>query len=278
MTPRSQLAALERHLAGLVRQDGKGRMMLGYSGGVDSAFLAVVAHGVLGDGLLAVLARSASYPEAQWRVASDIQQRFGFPMREITTHELDDPNYRANPTNRCYFCKSELWRRMTVLGMELGFAVLIDGTNADDLGEHRPGHRAAGKWRVHSPLAELSWTKTMIREQARVLGIPIWDAPAAPCLASRIKYGVTVTSGRLSQVERGEAFLRALGIAGDLRVRHLGNDARIEVSPRELSDVRRQWSTIEPAFQNLGFRHVELDPHGYRRGSLLALASAPASR
>jgi len=265
----THLARLETHLGAC------GRVLLGYSGGVDSALLAVVATRVLGPRrFLAAIGRSASYPEAQRRVASELAARFGIPLLEVDTHELADPRYLANPTNRCYFCKSELWRVLGAVAAERGFDVLMDGTNADDLGEHRPGFRAGQERQVRAPLAELGWTKTMVREAAHGLGIPIWDAPAAPCLSSRVAYGLAITSDRLRQVELAEACLRDLGIRGDLRVRHHGAQARIEVLPAEQAKVTAVWDQVEARFGELGFPAVELDPRGYRRGSLLPLAPA----
>jgi uncharacterized protein len=261
---------LQRSLASM------GRVLLGYSGGVDSTLLAVVATETLGpDHFLAVIGRSASYPAVQWRTAQDIARRFSIPLCEIETHELDDPNYRANPTDRCYFCKAELWEVMGRLARELKFDTLVDGANADDLTEHRPGLRAAAECHVRSPLAELGWTKAMVRAAARELGIPIWDAPAAPCLSSRVRYGLTITPARLEQVERGEALLRSLGIPGDLRVRHLGNRATIEVNLTMIPVVRERWADIEPGLRALGFAEVELDPHGYQRGNMLSAVDQP---
>lgn len=261
------LVNLRDHLRSL------GRVLLGYSGGVDSAVLAVTAADTLGpDGFLAVIGRSASYPKVQYRIAVEIAQRFSIPLLEVRTDELADERYRANPTNRCFFCKQELWRRLQVVAQELEFDTIIDGTNADDLGEHRPGALAGQNATVGSPLAQLGWTKTMVREAARTLDLPIWDAPASPCLASRVRYGVSVTETRLGQVEAAEDFLRSLGVAGDLRVRHLGSDASIEVRPEAMALVRSSWETIEPVFHRLGFGSVQLDPGGYRRGNLLAMA------
>ncbi|MFZ5623446.1 MAG: ATP-dependent sacrificial sulfur transferase LarE [Gemmatimonadota bacterium] len=246
--------------------------LLGYSGGVDSALLAVVGARALGPGrFLAVIGRSPSYPDAQWQVAREIAARFDVPVREVDTREMDDPNYRANPTNRCYFCKSELWRRLGDVAAALGFAAILDGTNADDLGEHRPGLRAAEERQVRSPLAELGWTKAMVREAARALDIPVWDAPSSPCLSSRIAYGLRITDERLRQVEAGEAWLRRLGVTGDLRVRHHGERVRIEVSPPEIPLVERAWDAVTARFRELGMADVELDPRGYRRGSLLTV-------
>jgi len=268
-----ELGGLEAHLLGL------GRVLLGYSGGVDSALLAVVGARAVGPGnFLAVIGRSASYPESQWRSAVDLARRFAIPLRELSTRELEDPRYLSNPVNRCYFCKADLWTRLRALAREEGFDAVIDGTNADDLGpgEHRPGHAAASEWRVGSPLAELGWTKSDVRGGAKALGIPSWNAPASPCLSSRIRYGLAITPERLRQVEAGESFLRGLGVAGDLRVRHLGDSARIEVEPRQFARLDASWSQIVDRFSHLGFVSVTRDPLGYRRGSLLVLEPGAA--
>jgi uncharacterized protein len=263
----NDLETLRRHL------DGYGRALLGYSGGVDSALLAVVAREVLGPArFLAVIGRSASYPESQWRNAVSLARRFDVPVLEVETRELADPRYLGNPTNRCYFCKSELWSRLGEIARARGFVTIMDGTNADDLGQHRPGLAAAEEFRVRSPLAELGWTKAAVREASRALGLPTWDAPAAPCLSSRVVYGLAITPHRLRQVEDGEAYLRELGVAGDLRVRHHGARARIEVTPDEMPRLRAAWPAVTDRFTALGFAAVELDPAGYRRGGLLALA------
>jgi uncharacterized protein len=253
--------------------DRLGSVVLGYSGGVDSALLAVVGTEVLGAGrLLAVMGLSPSYPEVQRFAARDLAARFGVPLHELETRELEDPRYAANPTNRCYFCKTELWSRLRAVAKERGLQTVIDGTNADDLGEHRPGLQAAGEHGVRSPLAELGWTKAEVRTVARRLGIPQWNAPAAPCLSSRIQYGLRVTEPRLRQVESGEAFLRTLGVVGNLRVRHLGDRARLEVEPAEFDLLEQRWDDVQRFFGELGFGAVERDVHGYRRGSLLSLA------
>lgn len=262
------LDALRRHLRGYERA------LLGYSGGVDSALLAVLAREELGgERFLAVIGRSASYPEVQWRAATDLARRFDIPLLEVDTNEVVDPRYRANPTNRCYFCKSELWSRLAAVAAARGFGTVLDGTNADDLAEHRPGMRAAGEHAVQSPLAELGWTKAAVRAASRELGLPGWDAPASPCLSSRVQYGLEITPARLQQVEQGEAFLRSVGVAGDLRVRHHGDRARLEVSGEQMDGLRRQWTAVEEYFAGLGFASVELDSGGYRRGGLLVLAS-----
>jgi uncharacterized protein len=263
----SDIQPLRSHLLEL------GRVVLGYSGGVDSALLAVVGTMALGpDRFLAVTGRSASYPEVQARSALELARRFEIPLLDIETHELDDPRYLGNSTQRCYFCKSELWSRLRAVARGRNFETVIDGTNADDLGEHRPGLRAAAEHMVHSPLAELGWGKAKVRAAARELGIPIWDAPASPCLSSRVLYGLAITPERLRQVESGEAYLRQLGVTGDLRVRHHGDKARLEVARDQMALIRANWPAVERAFTGLSFGAVELDPSGYRRGGLLALA------
>jgi uncharacterized protein len=249
--------------------------LLGYSGGVDSALLAVSARRALGrDRFLAVIGRSASYPAVQYAQAIGLARQFDVPLFELDTHELEDERYRANAPDRCYFCKHELWSELTALASARGFSCILDGTNTDDTGEHRPGMRAASEWNVRSPLAELGWTKQDVRDTARALGIPIWDAPAAPCLASRVRYGVEVTEERLAQVEQAELAVRSVGVTGNLRVRHLDTRARVEVDPAELALVRERWAQIEPAVRAAGFAAVELDEQGYRRGALLALPDA----
>lgn len=261
------LDQLRRHLQGL------GKVLLGYSGGVDSALLAVVASRELGaERFLAVIGRSPSYPEAQWRTAVDLAARFGVALRELDTHELDDPRYLRNDTNRCYFCKTELWTRLAEVARQEDFDTIIDGTNADDLGEHRPGLGAGRERMIRSPLAELGWSKAAVREASHSLGLPTWDAPAAPCLSSRVRYGLGITPERLRQVEQGEAYLRGQGITGDLRVRHHGARASVEVTPAEMPILRSRWDSVERFFAELGFERVELDPAGYRRGRLLTLA------
>lgn len=261
----TRVTELEAHLVRL------GRVLLGYSGGVDSTLLAVVARRALGrQDFLAVIGRSDSYPAVQYRSAIETARRFDIPLLELDTLELDDPAYRANHPDRCYLCKRELWSRLTGVATNLGFHAVIDGTNADDLNEHRPGLRAATEHRIHSPLAELGWTKALIRQAAAELQLPTWDAPAAPCLASRIQYGLEVTPERLHQVEAAEELLRDLGIAGDLRVRHRGDYASVEVSPALLAGVRERWEQIAVALQAAGFPRVILDPRGYRRGGLLS--------
>lgn len=246
-------------------------LLVGYSGGVDSTLLAVVARRALGrDRMLAALGISGSYPAQQHAQALDVACAFDLPIVEVPTDELGDADYVANAPSRCYFCKRELWTKLGAVARERGIAVVADGTNADDLGQHRPGLKAATEFAIRSPLAEAGYTKADVRAEARALGIPIWDAPAAPCLSSRIRYGLSVTPGRLRQVEQGEALLRSLGVEGDLRVRHWGEEARIEVLPSQFGVVRAHRERVATELMGLGFRRVALDLGGYRRGSLLA--------
>lgn len=276
----SRMAAhKEAELRGWLRQQG--RIAIGYSGGVDSAYLAAVAVGVLGaDDVLGVTGRSASYPESQWVAARETARAIGLEVLEIDTAELDDPRYTANPTNRCYFCKSELWSHVVPAARVRGIDVVADGTNADDLSDHRPGARAARESGVVSPLAMFGLTKAEIRDRSRALGLPTSEQPSSPCLSSRIPYGTPVTVGRLRRVERAEASLRELGIAGDLRVRHFGELARVELSAPELSrwDAGERRAALERALIEAGYERVELDPRGFRSGALNELASIARAR
>ena len=257
----------------------RGSVLLGYSGGVDSAYLACVAVEVLGrESVLAVIGKSASYPDAQWETARVVAREFAVPVLEVETEELADPRYAANPTNRCYFCKSELWSRLGPLARERGLACVIDGTNADDVVDYRPGARAAAEWGVRSPLAELGFTKGEIRELSRERGLPTWRQPSAPCLSSRIPYGTAVTAERLGRIEAAEAALRSLGICGDLRVRFHGDLARVELSPNDVVEWLEPAAAarLRAAVVGAGFSRVALDLHGFRSGSLNVLAGVVA--
>lgn len=245
-----------------------GSVCIGYSGGVDSAFLAVRAVGVLGPSkVLAVTALSESYPSIQRETAADVARRFGVPHLELRTDELDDPRYAANPTNRCYFCKSELWSKLAVVARERGLSTILDGSNADDQADHRPGALAAAEHGVRSPLQEAGLTKDDIRSASRALDLPTWDQPASPCLASRLPYGIAVTSRRLQQVEQAETLLRSLGFS-EFRVRHHGDAARVEVAPRDIPLAAAKAAQIAAGLRAVGFEKALLDVEGYRRGAL----------
>jgi len=259
-------------LRGLVRTFPS--TLLGYSGGVDSACLAVVLRQELGaERMLAVIGRSPSYPQAQWQMAREVVAQFDLPLLEVDTHEVDNSDYAANPTNRCFYCKRELWARLRAEAAARGFSIVCDGTIADDLHEHRPGRAAGVQAGVRSPLAEAGMTKADVRATARALGLPVWDAPAAPCLSSRVAYGLTITPSRLHQVEAAEAYLRSLGVTGDLRVRHRGDRARIEAEPAWIAWLMERTAAITERLVALGFPAVEIDPLGYRRGSLILEAT-----
>jgi uncharacterized protein len=246
-----------------------GSVLVAFSGGVDSACLAVCAHRVLGARALAVTADSPSLADLQRRTARDIAARFGFAHRIISTHEMDDPLYRRNATDRCYYCKAELFRQLGPLAAREGFRHVAYGLIADDLSDFRPGRRAAEEAGVRSPLAEAGLGKEDVRALSRAMGLPTWDAPSAPCLASRLPYGPAVTDEILRQVEAAESALRELGFR-ELRVRHLGPRARVELAAAELP--RLSEPGVEAAVRNAliraGYREVILDQEGYRRGRL----------
>ena len=276
--PVSALArAKERALVGWLREHGSAA--IGFSGGVDSAYLACVAIDALGtDSVLAIIGRSPSYPAEQWATARAVAQRFGVRVLEVDTEEMLDPRYAANPTNRCYFCKTELWSRLAPIARARGLAVLVDGTNADDLSDHRPGGAAAREHGVRAPLAELGFTKAEIRSLSHEREIPTWSQPSSPCLSSRIPYGTAVTPERLARVEAAERALRALGVTGDLRVRHHGDLARVELAPGELE----RWlgagaGELRDAVCKAGFVRVALDLRGFRSGSLNVLGGVTAA-
>ena len=271
-------AGRERALDAWLRD--RGRIAIGFSGGVDSAYLAVVARRTLGaDGVLAIIGRSASYPAEQWATARRVADSFDIPVLELDTEEMSDPRYAANPSNRCYFCKTELWSRLVPAAAARGFDVVADGTNADDVTDYRPGAQAAREHAVASPLAALGFTKAEIRLRSRALGLPTWKQPSSPCLSSRLPYGTSVTAERLQQIERAESAVRALGVAGDMRVRYHGDVARVELEPAELARwlPSARGEMLRAAVAAAGFSRVALDLRGFRSGSLNVLHGVTAA-
>ena len=254
------------------------RVVVAYSGGVDSSVVLRAARDVLGEGAIGAIGRSDSYPERELALAVAQAGSFGARIEVVTTGELSDPDFRSNPTDRCYHCKRELYRELTELKARVGGEVILDGTIADDAGDWRPGRRAAQERDVRSPLAELGFTKADVRAVAAHLGLASHDKPASPCLASRIPYGSEITREKLAMIERSEDLLRSLGFA-ELRVRHHGEIARIELPMRDMPRM------LEPAVREqvanglkaMGFRFVTLDLEGFRSGSLNTAAGITAA-
>jgi pyridinium-3,5-biscarboxylic acid mononucleotide sulfurtransferase len=248
---------------------GMGRVIVAYSGGTDSAYLAWAAHRVLGADALAITADSASIPESHKRDAEDFVRQLGIPHEYIETHEFENPDYLKNDKNRCFHCKDELFARLEEVGLARGISNIIYGVNRDDLGDYRPGQNAAKIHQVKSPLVEAGLTKAEIRELSRMAGLPTWDRPASACLSSRIPYGTPVTIENVKTVERGEEEIKALGFR-QFRVRFYNELVRIEVAKDELpraltSEMAAKFTQI---FKTLGFKYVTLDLEGYRQGSL----------
>ena len=244
-------------------------LIVAYSGGVDSAYLAWAATQTLGDRALCITADSASYPERHRIMALETAARFDFRHEVIGTGELDNPAYRANNTDRCYHCKHELFTQLTALARERGVAAVADGNNADDRGDYRPGRRAAREFGVISPLDEAGLTKEDIRILSHEAGLPYWDEPASACLSSRVPYFSEVTEEKLRAIESAEAALRALGFRV-LRVRHHGDVARIEFGREEMARAIEpvMAARVDSALRACGFKFVTIDVKGYRQGSL----------
>jgi len=254
------------------RLRGVGRLMVAYSGGADSAYLAYAAHQVLGAEMLAVIADSPSLSRAHLKDAVEFAESQGIPLKVIETSELDDPNYVRNDGARCFHCKDELFKVMVEAGGPLGFSTVAYGMNVDDVGEFRPGQRAAAQHHVLAPLAEAGLSKLEIRTLARQEGLRIWDKPASACLSSRVAYGLPVTRETLESIEKGEEVLFAMGFR-QFRVRHHGELVRIEIAREELDRMLSlsMFEQTSAALKKLGYKYVTLDLEGYRSGSMNAL-------
>jgi TIGR00268 family protein len=261
-----KLAVLEANLL------QAGQLMVAYSGGVDSAFLAATAHRVLGSRMLAVLADSASLSRRDMEQAYEFALTQGIPLKVVATEELDNPDYARNDANRCFHCKDELFTTMKALGEKLGYSAIAYGMNADDRGDYRPGQRAAQQHEVLAPIAEAGMTKAEVRILCKAAGFSLWDRPAAPCLSSRVEYGRKVTREVLEQVENAEEAVRQLGFR-EFRVRHHGDLARVEIARTELPRAltMEMLDAITAALKQAGYQYVTLDAAGFRSGSLNAI-------
>ena len=244
-------------------------VIVAYSGGVDSSYVAYVANAELGPRAVCITGQSASLPEYQRAEIDSVVQKFGFRHEVIQTEELENPGYRANNSDRCFYCKDELYTKLEAVARTRGIESIVDGSTVDDVSDYRPGRQAASQHAVRSPLIEAGLTKSEVRELSRRATLPTWDKPASPCLSSRIAYGTTVTIERLGKVDRGEEILREFGFR-EFRVRHHDQLVRIEIAPAEMDRVLRKDLIAEMArrFRELGFKYVTLDLEGFRSGSM----------
>jgi uncharacterized protein len=248
---------------------GMGSCIVAFSGGVDSSYLAFIAHAELGLNALAVTAESPSYPTHQRNIVVDLVARHGFRHEFIASDEMQDSNYVENPSNRCYFCKHELYTKLQKIAGQRGFRYVVDGNNLDDTSDYRPGRQAGRELEIRSPLIEARLNKAEIRELSRQNGLKTWDQPASACLSSRIPYGSAVTVEKLRMIDQGEEVLRRFGF-NQTRVRHHGDVARIEIAREELPSALtiETFDRLSREFKRIGFRFVTIDVDGYRTGAL----------